>query len=47
MTKLAPIALILISVLSISACKTTERTLSGTAIGGAGGAVAGSLIAQK
>ena len=44
MKKLAPIALILVSALSITACTTTERTVSGAAIGGGAGALAGGAI---
>jgi hypothetical protein len=44
MKKLAPIALILVSALSISACTTTQRTVSGAAIGGAGGALVGGAV---
>ena len=44
MKKLAPIALILISTLSITACTTTQRTVSGAAIGGAGGALVGGAV---
>tara|TARA_R110002020_G_scaffold14227_1_gene50464 strand:+ start:6709 stop:6912 length:204 start_codon:yes stop_codon:yes gene_type:complete len=44
MKKIAPIALILMSALSITACTTTERTVSGAAIGGGAGALAGGAI---
>ncbi|MGV8853671.1 MAG: hypothetical protein ACOH2L_03420 [Devosia sp.] len=44
MKKLAPIALILVSALSITACTTTQRTISGAAIGGGAGALAGGAI---
>ena len=44
MKKLAPIALILVSALSITACTTTERTVSGAAIGGGAGVLAGGAI---
>lgn len=44
MKKLAPIALVLLSALSITACTTTERTISGAAIGGGAGALAGGAI---
>lgn len=44
MKKIAPIALVLMSALSITACTTTERTISGAAIGGGAGALAGGAI---
>ena len=44
MKKFAPIALVVISALSMTACTTTQRTVSGAAIGGAGGALAGGAI---
>lgn len=44
MKKFAPIALVLVSALSLTACTTTHRTLTGAAIGGAGGAVVGGAV---
>ena len=44
MKKFAPIALVVISALSMTACTTTQRTVSGAAIGGAGGALVGGAI---
>jgi osmotically inducible lipoprotein OsmB len=45
MKKLAPIALVLVSAFSITACTTTERTLTGAALGGATGALVGGAVA--
>ena len=45
MNKLAPVALVVISALSLTACTTTQRTVSGAAIGGAGGALIGGAVA--
>ena len=44
MNKLAPIGLIVISALSMTACTTTQRTVTGAAIGGAGGALVGGAV---
>ena len=44
MKKFAPIAFVVISALSITGCTTTQRTVSGAAIGGAGGALVGGAI---
>ncbi|KKC31304.1 hypothetical protein [Devosia psychrophila] len=44
MKKFAPIALVVISALSMTACTTTQRTVSGAAIGGAGGALVGGAV---
>jgi hypothetical protein len=44
MKKLAPIALVLISALSITACTTTQRTITGAAVGGAAGAAVGGAV---
>lgn len=41
MKKFAPIALVLVSALSMTACTTTEKTLTGAAIGGGTGAIVG------
>jgi hypothetical protein len=44
MKKFAPIALVLVTALSMTACTTTERTLSGAAIGGGAGALVGGAV---
>lgn len=44
MKKLGPIALVVISAISLTACTTTQRTVSGAAIGGAGGALVGGAV---
>jgi len=44
MKKLAPIALVVICALSMTACTATQRTVSGAAIGGAGGALVGGAV---
>ncbi len=44
MKKIAPIALVVVAALSMSACTTTQRTVSGAAIGGAGGALVGGAV---
>lgn len=44
MTKIAPIAFVVIAALSLSACTSTQRTISGAAIGGAGGALVGGAV---
>ena len=44
MKKIAPLALVLVSALSLNACTMSNRTLTGAAIGGAGGAVVGGAI---
>lgn len=44
MKKIAPIALVVVAALSMSACTTTQRTISGAAIGGAGGALVGGAV---
>ena len=44
MKKLGPIALVVISAFSLTACTTTQRTVSGAAIGGAGGALVGGAV---
>lgn len=45
MNKLAPIALVVISALSLTACTSLQRTVSGAALGGAGGALVGGAVA--
>ncbi len=44
MKNIAPIALVVVAALSMSACTTTQRTVSGAAIGGAGGALVGGAV---
>ena len=46
MKKPAPFALVVISVLFMTACTRDQRTVTGAAIGGAGGSAAGALIAN-
>ena len=46
MKKAAPIALVVFSALSMTACTRDQRTVTGAAIGGAGGSAAGALIAN-
>ena len=43
MKKLVPVALVLVCALSLSAC--SSRTLTGAAIGGGAGALAGAVVA--
>lgn len=45
MKKFAPIALVLVSALSITACTTTQKTVTGAAVGGVAGAVVGGAVA--
>ena len=45
MKKLAATALVVIGALGLAGCTTTERQMSGAAIGGAGGALLGSSVA--
>lgn len=45
MKKLAPAALIIVGALSLTACTTTQRTVTGAAVGGAAGAVVGGAVA--
>jgi len=44
MKKFAPIVLVLVSAMSLTACTTTERTLTGAAIGGGTGALVGGAV---
>nr|WP_314259335.1 hypothetical protein [uncultured Devosia sp.] len=44
MRKFAPVAFVIIAALSLSACTSTQRTVSGAAIGGAGGALLGGAV---
>ena len=44
MKKFAPVAVVLLSALSLTACTTTEKTLSGAAIGGGAGALVGGAV---
>ena len=44
MKKFAPVALVVVAALSLSACTTTQRTVSGAALGGAAGAVVGGAV---
>ena len=44
MKKIAPVALVVVAALSMSACTSTQRTISGAAIGGAGGALVGGAV---
>jgi hypothetical protein len=45
MKKLAPAALVIIGALSLTACTTTQRTVTGAAVGGAAGAAVGGAVA--
>ncbi|WP_127752722.1 MULTISPECIES: YMGG-like glycine zipper-containing protein [unclassified Devosia] len=45
MKKIAPIALVLVGAMSLTACTTTERTVAGAAIGAGAGAVVGGAVA--
>ena len=40
----ASLALVLVAALSLTACTTTQKTVSGAAIGGAAGAVVGGAV---
>ena len=44
MKKFAPIALVLISAMSLTACTTTQKTVTGAAIGGGAGALVGGAV---
>ena len=44
MKKSASMALVVVAALSLGACTTTQRTVSGAAIGGAAGAVVGGAV---
>ncbi|WEK05821.1 MAG: hypothetical protein P0Y65_06080 [Candidatus Devosia phytovorans] len=44
MKKFAPIAVVMLAALTLSACTSTQRTVSGAAIGGAGGALVGGAL---
>lgn len=44
MKKLAPIALVVIAGMSLSACTGSQRTLTGAAVGGAAGAALGGAV---
>ena len=44
MKKLAPIALVVVSALSLTACTSTQRTVTGAAVGGGAGALVGSAV---
>jgi hypothetical protein len=45
MKKLAVTALIVVGSLSLTACTSSQRTVTGAAVGGAAGAVAGGVLA--
>ena len=45
MNKLAPIALVVVSALSLTACTTTQRTVGGAAVGAGAGAIVGGAVA--
>ena len=45
MKKFAPVALLVVAALSLTACTSTQRTVSGAALGGAAGAVVGGALA--
>ncbi|WP_108398585.1 YMGG-like glycine zipper-containing protein [Devosia submarina] len=44
MKKFAPIALVLVSAMSLTACTTTEKTVTGAAVGGVAGAAVGGAV---
>lgn len=44
MKKFAPIAVVLVSAMSLTACTTTEKTVTGAAVGGVTGAVVGGAV---
>lgn len=44
MNKFAPIAVVMLAAISLSACTSTQRTLSGAAIGGGAGALVGGAV---
>jgi hypothetical protein len=44
MKKLAPAALVIIGALSLTACTTTQKTVTGAAVGGAAGAAVGGAV---
>ena len=44
MKKFAPVALLVVAALSLTACTSMQRTVSGAALGGAAGAVVGGAV---
>jgi uncharacterized protein YcfJ len=44
MKKFAPVALVVVAALSLSACTMTQRTVSGAAVGGLAGAAVGGAV---
>lgn len=46
MNKLASVAIVIVGALSLTACTSTQRTMTGAAVGGAAGAAVGGAIAS-